>query len=336
MENKFKMLLATIALSGAMNLSAQVNTTNDQNRTDQNRTDQNRTDQSTMDRNKMDQNTVDQNRTGQNTKGQPATGQNRMSQTQTDQSGTQQGKVTQGKTTKKKTVKNRSSQRSTVKNRASNAPNMMSLNKLRMTDVDVNMLIPDISAWPASTQMAVEEITAKYGKPDAVGPDMLGWKDKGQFKMIHIDKNETRHNFPVEHTDFLKQTISYQVPADKVDDLAQFDGSIIVDRTQGLMSARCDKEANNLLALNLANDIVTGQRTVEEARKAFGDMLKDKMNGGNPEYMQRLTFSPRSGTGDPDVNTTGLTKADMMKGNQNMKKTDKMDKNDVNPTPQGK
>ena len=71
-------------------------------------------------------------------------------------------------------------------------------------------------------------------------------------------------------------------------------------------------EANNILALNLAHDIITGKKTVAQARKAYGDIVKEKMNGGNPEYMQKLTFKAQSGAGDPDKNTTGLTKEDVM------------------------
>ena len=173
--------------------------------------------------------------------------------------------------------------------------------------------MPDMSAWPEASRMAAEEMTKKYGKPDVIGNEMLGWVDAGPWKMIHVAKAETKHSFPIEHTDMLEQSISYKVPTDKYDELGEFDGSVVVDRTQGLLSARCDMEANNLLALNLANDIVTGKKSVAEARKAYGDIVKEKMNGGNPEYMQKLTFKTQQTSADPDKNTTGLTKEDVMK-----------------------
>ena len=77
------------------------------------------------------------------------------------------------------------------------------------------------------------------------------------------------------------------------------------------MSARCDKEENNFLALNLANDIITNKKTVEQARKAYGDIIKQKMSGANPEYMTKLAFSSQPNAADPDKNTTGLTKAEV-------------------------
>ncbi len=73
-----------------------------------------------------------------------------------------------------------------------------------------------------------------------------------------------------------------------------------------------------MLALNLAYDIITGKKTVDEARKSYGDIVKEKMNGGNPEYMQKLMFSAQADAPDPDINTTGLTKEDVMKGAKKM------------------
>ena len=182
------------------------------------------------------------------------------------------------------------------------------------------MMKPDLNSWPKASKMAVEEITAKYGKPDVTTMDELIWKNKGVWKKICITKNESKHSFPVEHTDMMQQTISHKVPQDKMDDLGKFDGSVTFDRTQGTLSARCDVEANNFLALNLAHDIITGKKTYLQARATFASMVKEKMNGGNPAYMQKLSFSPAENAADPDKNTTGLTKEDVMNG---MKKTAK-------------
>lgn len=168
--------------------------------------------------------------------------------------------------------------------------------------------------WPKASKMAVQEITGKYGKPEGITPEELIWWNKGIWKKICINKVEVKHSFPIEHTDMMQTSIMYKVPEDKMDDLGKFDGSVTFDRTQGTMSARCDMEANNFLALNLANDIVVGKKTVEEARTAFGDIVKEKMNGGNPVYMQKLTFSTQPDAADPDKNTTGLTKEDVMNG----------------------
>ena len=115
-----------------------------------------------------------------------------------------------------------------------------------------NSQMPELNDWPKASKMAAEEMIKKYGQPDVSSEGLLVWMDKDHWKKIAVSREETEHNFPIDHTDMLEQSVSYKVPADKVDELVEFDGSVVVDRTQGLLSARCDMEANNLLALNLA------------------------------------------------------------------------------------
>ena len=183
----------------------------------------------------------------------------------------------------------------------------------KMVKSKKTMMMADVNGWPEASKMAVKEITDKYGKPDGVTKDELIWMNKGVWKKICINKKESKHSFPIEHTDMMQTSISYKVPMDVMDELGKFDGSVTFDRTQGIMSARCDKEGNNFLALNLANDIITGKKSVEEARKAYGDIVKEKMNGANPVYMQKLTFATQENSADADINTTGLSKEDVMK-----------------------
>lgn len=193
----------------------------------------------------------------------------------------------------------------------------------KMSTAKNEVTTPDLSNWPKASREAVEEITAKYGKPDGVTADELIWMNKGVWKKICITKSESKHSFPIEHTDMMTTTIMYNVPENKMDDLGKFDGSVTFDRTQGCMSARCDKEANNFLALNLAHDIITGKKSVKQARNEYGKIVKEKMNGGNPEYMQKLSFSSQPNAADPDKNTTGLTKEDVLKAIEKNKMSNK-------------
>lgn len=180
--------------------------------------------------------------------------------------------------------------------------------------METKEMMLDTSNWPETSRKAVAEIAGKYGKPDGITSEELFWLNKGVWKKICITKSESKHSFPIEHTDMMTTTLNYKVPEDKMDDLGKFDGSVTFDKTQGTLSARCDKEANNFLALNLAHDIITSKKTVEQARSLYGDIVKEKMNGGNPVYMQKLSFSPTLNTADPDKNTTGLTKEDIASG----------------------
>ena len=48
------------------------------------------------------------------------------------------------------------------------------------------------------------------------------------------------------------------------------------------MLARCDLEAHNILTLNPACDIINAIRTVEQARKAFGENVLAYFGGKHP------------------------------------------------------
>lgn len=171
----------------------------------------------------------------------------------------------------------------------------------------------NIKDWPMASQKAVEATVKSYGEPSSSSAEEMVWRNAGIWEIIRVSKNETKHSFPVEHTDMMKMTIYHKVPVDKMSELGTFDGSVTFDRTQGYLSARCDLEANNFLALNLAHDIITDKKSVEEARTAYADIIKEKMEGKSPEYMAKLQFNVETeAAADPDVNTTGLTKEEVM------------------------
>lgn len=167
-----------------------------------------------------------------------------------------------------------------------------------------NVVLQSIRDWPDKSQDAAKFMIDKYGVPNEQTPTTLVWYATGPWKRTILYKEEIPHSFPKPHTDLLEQFIDYRVPTDKYDDLAAYDGSVIVERTKGEISARCDKEAMNFLALNLANDIVMGRRTVEQARQEYGRQVTAFMNNRAESYTLGLTFTvPRGGTEDPDRST---------------------------------
>ncbi|MBA3892464.1 MAG: DUF4142 domain-containing protein [Gemmatimonadales bacterium] len=149
-----------------------------------------------------------------------------------------------------------------------------------------------IAAWPERPRLGAKEMLAKYGAPQEVTAEQLVWHDAGPFKRITALKLETPHDFPLPHVDFLEHTIAYKVPQDKVGDLIAFDASSTINRTVGELSARCDLEGHNVLTLNLDHDIVTGKKSVEEARKAFGEIVVQDVMGKHPAYIEALQFTP--------------------------------------------
>lgn len=159
-----------------------------------------------------------------------------------------------------------------------------------------------IASWPEASRMAAADMIQKYGPPQEVTASMLMWKDNGPWKWTKVSRETIQHDFPMSHPDLLEQAIAYRTPVDKYDDLASYDGSVIVERTKGEMSARCDKEGANFLAINLGNDVATGKKTAEEARIYYTAAIKRLMRTKEMDpYMQKLQFqSSGQSTGDPD------------------------------------
>jgi len=120
-----------------------------------------------------------------------------------------------------------------------------------------------------------------------------------------VSRDPADHNFPTPHPDLLEQFINYKVRVEKFDDMAAYDGSDILERRKGEMSARCDLEGANFLAINLANDVATGKRNTEQARAYYTQAMKTfKETGQMDTYMKGFVFSvPSGGTADPDLKT---------------------------------
>jgi hypothetical protein len=160
-----------------------------------------------------------------------------------------------------------------------------------------------LADWPKASKDAFTSVYDKHGEPDGITDDMLLWEDTAPFKQTIVYRESVKHNFPSPHEDVLAQVIDYRVPIDKFDDLARFDGSVLIDRTKGEVAVRCDSEEANLVTLNLVDDIVAGDKSVQEARdylaRAMNDLNKrDKLD----RYMERLQIDKKlaASAGDPD------------------------------------
>lgn len=167
-----------------------------------------------------------------------------------------------------------------------------------------------IRDWPKDSQEAAKLVIATYGEPDEVTATQLTWHTPGPWKRIVASKVFYQHDFPAPHIDAVESVIDYQVPADKFTALAEFDGSVIVERTTGEVSARCHDEQANSLALNLMHDIVTGAKSVPEARAYYAKEFADYRRKLPTPYMDRLHFTAENrSTADPD--TRVLSDADL-------------------------
>ena len=153
--------------------------------------------------------------------------------------------------------------------------------------------------WPEDAREAAQLVIDKYGPPDEEAPSVLIWNAPGQWKRMVAYRDVDEHNFPVPHKDSVESYLQHSVPPEHASDLTQFDGSVAVNRTRGELSARCHDEEANRLALNLANDIVEGEKSVEEARSYYAKEFLGYREKQSTPYMESLRFKP-NGRRDPD------------------------------------
>ena len=135
------------------------------------------------------------------------------------------------------------------------------------------------------------DLVRKYGLPAEHDAHRLTWYANAPWKQTTLFREEVQHNFPQPHKDILQQTVAYRVPPEKVADLSAYNGSLVVDRTRGELAAHCDSEAANILALNIADDIVRGERTVEQALAYHAQVVRGVAIGEPESYPVKLRFA---------------------------------------------
>jgi hypothetical protein len=148
----------------------------------------------------------------------------------------------------------------------------------------------EMEGWPEESREAAQLVIDKYGKPDEATGSILIWNKRGPWKRVVAYRDFDSHNFPAPHNDSVESFLDHSVPTEKASELAEFDGSVVVNRTRGELSARCHDEEANFLALNLARDIIEGEKTVKEAREYYAhEFLAYRKKEPTP-YMEGLRF----------------------------------------------
>jgi hypothetical protein len=161
----------------------------------------------------------------------------------------------------------------------------------------------NLEGWPKITLAVATDLVTKYGQPNASNARDLTWYNNGPWKRTVLYKEELQHNFPYPHKDILEQTVNYRVPLEKIADLVKYDGSLVVDRTRGELTIHCNNEESNTLILNIADDIVKGDRSVEQALAYHAQVIRGVQIGEPQTYPYKLRFKapqPGADTADAD------------------------------------
>ena len=135
----------------------------------------------------------------------------------------------------------------------------------------------------------------KYGVPQEATATQIRWQDNRPWTRTVVHKAGVEHDFPAKHIDVLEQVVPYKVPLNFLEVLATFNGSVVANRTRGELTAHCDREETNILALNLAHDIIRGQKTVAQAREAMAAGVREIVAGRVPDDARELRLGPPQG-----------------------------------------
>lgn len=192
---------------------------------------------------------------------------------------------------------NRSGTQGTTNTAFNNNGAPMESQKPAISLEEVSAIAPN---WPESSQVAVRSMLEKYGQPTEQTTTALIWNNVAPYKRITIYRETVSHKFPILHDDVIEHVVNYRVPLDRAAELIKFDGSISFNRTAGELAVRSDKEAMNILSLNLAADVLSGKRNAENARVEYGKRTVDLLNGNRTAQTENLQFIAQNNTGDPD------------------------------------
>lgn len=147
-----------------------------------------------------------------------------------------------------------------------------------------------VRKWPASSRGAAELLLEKYGEPDQFDRNTLVWFHNGDWKKTIVRRAVSRRDPTGKNKDFIEQTVGYLVPSDKIAELNRFNPKIDVSLSAGEMSFASESESTNRLALNLAEEILTGKRGVADARAFYAKTTRLAGSGKSSSYLDKIQF----------------------------------------------
>jgi hypothetical protein len=147
-----------------------------------------------------------------------------------------------------------------------------------------------IKGWPEQARSIARAMIEKYGQPSRFSADAVVWYDNAPWQKTVVYRVAWPHSVTMRDKDYLEQTIGYQVPNDKVNALKRFDKRLDVNQTSGELSSRSESESMNILALNLADEIVNDRRSVEDARDFYRETARLSRSGKSSRYLEGFLF----------------------------------------------
>ena len=147
-----------------------------------------------------------------------------------------------------------------------------------------------IIRWPEKSRALAGMLLEKYGVPDEMVASQLSWNRRRPWKKIVVFRDSEEFG----RSDHLLETVAYgKVPIDRWRELSALGRGASYDPLTQELSARTDREESNILALNLADEVIRGRRSASDARDVYDSTINLALYGKSSPYTSRLLFHPR-------------------------------------------
>lgn len=147
-----------------------------------------------------------------------------------------------------------------------------------------------IDRWEGPSAEAGRALLQRYGVPDDVTPNQLVWDRRGVWKRTVVWNRAPVYRTPGDLA-VMEQTVDYRLDLMQTVQLLAFSDGLVVDLAHGELSSRAGNEGINYLTLNLADEIVRGAKTVQQAQAAYTRIVSLTAAGKTSPYTQKLLFA---------------------------------------------
>jgi len=147
-----------------------------------------------------------------------------------------------------------------------------------------------VGQWSNVSALAARSLLDKYGTPDEVRASFMAWNGVGPWRRIAVHNVGTPLE-GMEELGVIEQTISYPLTPRQTADVLLLDPHLAYNPREHELSAVTDREATNILLLNLADDVANQRANAALARAWYAQIVSLEQSGKTSAYMTGLRFT---------------------------------------------
>jgi hypothetical protein len=146
--------------------------------------------------------------------------------------------------------------------------------------------LANVSSWPNYSRDLAGALIDEYGAPDEVQPERMTWIERTPWKRVIVYRVDS------DHPKALSRSVSYAVPLTKWRALEAFGHGAVYDGVNDELAARTDSQETGFLVLNLANEVIRGRLSPDDASALYDKTLTLLYSGKSSPYTSALLFNP--------------------------------------------